>query len=75
MSNPRVVGCDVSKAHLDFCDALASVRRRQRIVNDAEAIEAWVGALTPGSCVGMEATGTYHELFSDPFRPTDLLRK
>lgn len=60
------VGCDVSKATLDFFDP--SCGRHSRIDNDREAIRTWIGGLQSGrDFVVMEATGVHdrclrHEL-------------
>jgi transposase len=56
-----VIGCDVSKRHIDVQLLGAAVHRRARIANREGAIRRWVGELPAGCCVGMEATGTLHE--------------
>jgi len=55
------IGCDVSKARLDFFDPARG--RHCRIANEAAAMEAFVAGLRPGvDFVVMEATGHYDRL-------------
>lgn len=58
-----VVGCDVSKGWIDV--HVLDPERRFRIANQVAAIDRWVAALEPIAVVGMEATGTLHELLAD----------
>ena len=64
MSQGIVIGCDVSKAWVDVCDARAPASRSTRIANAQGQIEGWVGTLPAGCRVGVEATGTMHELLA-----------
>jgi len=55
------IGCDVSKARLDFFDPARG--RHCRIANEAEAMAAFVAGLRPGvDFIVMEATGSYDRL-------------
>lgn len=55
------VGCDISKARLDFFDETSG--RYQHIANRAEAIAAYAAGLRPGQdFVVMEATGVHDRL-------------
>ena len=54
-----IVGCDVSRDWIDCAGAQTS-----RIVNEERAIAAWARQLPPRSVVGMEATGTMHEVLA-----------
>ena len=55
-----VVGCDVSRDWID----VRMEEREARIANDAASIGAWAKQLPPSCRVGMEATGTMHELLA-----------
>ena len=55
-----VVGCDVSRDWVD----VHTQDREARIANNAASIGAWAKQLPPGCRVGMEATGTMHELLA-----------
>jgi transposase len=59
-----VIGCDVSKQHIDVQLLGAAASRRAQIVNREGPIRRWVAQLPAGCCVGMEATGTLHELLA-----------
>ncbi len=55
---PFVVGCDISKHHLDLHHSSDGTTRR--IANTADAVTAWVDGLAdPPGLVVMEATGRY----------------
>lgn len=59
-----VIGCDVSKDRIDVQVLGAAVHRRAQIANREGAIRRWVAQL-PACCrVGMEATGTLHEVLA-----------
>lgn len=58
-----VVGCDVSQQWIDV--QLLEPERHFRIANKPGAVTRFAGELPPGSRVGMEATGTLHELLAD----------
>lgn len=64
MSQSIVIGCDVSKAWVDVCDARAAASWSPRIANTQAHIESWIETLPAGCRVGMEATGTMHELLA-----------
>lgn len=57
------VGCDVSQRYIDV--QVLEPARRWRIRNQRKEIERLGAELPPGSFVGMEATGTLHELLAD----------
>ena len=58
------VGCDVGKSSIDVA-LLGEVEKRLKIANESRAIARFVRTLPPGSRVGMESTGTFHELLAD----------
>ena len=58
------VGCDVSKARIDVV-LLGGPGKHFEVANEKRSIESFVRQLPPGSQVGMEATGVYHELLAD----------
>jgi transposase len=59
-----VIGCDVSKDWIDVQMLGAPLQRRAQIANREGAIRRWVAQLPAGCRVGMEATGTLHELLA-----------
>ena len=58
-----VVGCDISQQWIDV--QYLEPERHFRIANTPSAVARLAGGLPPGSQVGMEATGTLHELLAD----------
>lgn len=58
------IGCDVGKSSIDVA-YLGDGDRHIRVRNEQQAIERFVRGLPPGSIIGMEATGTYHEGLAD----------
>lgn len=56
------LGCDISKAWIDVArpDGVQAVR----VANSGAALRRWIAKLAPGTVVGMEATGTLHELLA-----------
>jgi transposase len=52
---------DVAKAELVVDDG----SRRQAVANADDAIRAWLAGLPPGSRIGVEATGGYHQRLAD----------
>ena len=61
--HPDHIGCDVSKAHLDFFDGTCGVHTR--IANTHEALSAWLKALKDRKpFVVFEATGRHDRLLS-----------
>ena len=59
---PFIVGCDISKHHLDLHHSAEGTTRR--IANTAEAVGAWIDGLTgTAGLVVMEATGRYDTVF------------
>lgn len=58
----RCYGADVSAAHLDL--ALHGQERVQRVANEEGAIRRWLRAVPAGSNLGLESTGSYHELLA-----------
>jgi transposase len=63
VATPPYIGVDVSKDTLVSCVHSSGVRGT--LANQRVAIEAWLSRLPAGSRIGMEATGTYHELLAD----------
>ena len=63
LATPLYIGVDVSKDTLVSCVYSSGVRRT--LTNQRSAIEAWLSSLPAGSCIGMEATSTDHELLAD----------
>ena len=59
-----VIGCDVSKQHIDVQLLGAAASRRAQLANREAAIARWVAQLPAGCRVGMEATGTLHEVLA-----------
>lgn len=57
------VGCDVSQRWIDV--QVLEPQRHRRIRNNRKEIQRLAAELAPGSFVGMEATGTMHELLAD----------
>lgn len=57
------VGCDVSMRWIDL--QVLAPSRCWRVANKAKNLERLARELPPGSFVGMEATGTMHELLAD----------
>lgn len=60
-----ILGCDIGKANIDIEWVTESGRRQVRVANEIKAIRKFAHGLPAGCCVGMEATGQYHELFAD----------
>lgn len=58
------IGCDVGKARIDVA-ILADREKRLQLNNDQRAIEHFAHSLPAGSRIGMEATGTFHEMLAD----------
>lgn len=58
------VGCDVSKARIDVA-IVGEGGRNFQVANEPRAIEAFARGLRPGSRIGMESTGTFHEKLAD----------
>lgn len=58
------IGCDISKVRIDVV-FLGAVEKRMQIKNEAAAVERFARHLPAASAVGMEATGTYHELLAE----------
>jgi transposase len=59
-----VIGCDVSKDRIDVQVLGAAAHRRAQIANRESAIRRWVAQLPAGCRVGMEATGTLHQMLA-----------
>jgi transposase len=55
------IGVDVCKAEL----VMVRGDRVQTIVNNKTSIVRWLRTLPPQSCIGLEATGSYHLLLAD----------
>jgi len=54
------IGIDASKATLEI--AVEGQRRTTSIANTAPAIKAWLGSLSSTCRIGIESTGSYHQL-------------
>lgn len=57
-------GCDVGKARIDVA-TIGGDDRQLQVVNESRAIAAFVDSIPPGSRVGMESTGSFHEPLAD----------
>jgi transposase len=64
MQTVRDLGADVDSRTFVVACAAHSVAP-QRIANERRAILAWLRTVPPGSRLGLEATGAYHELLAD----------
>ncbi|MGH8714756.1 MAG: IS110 family transposase [Casimicrobiaceae bacterium] len=64
MQTVRDVGVDVASQSVVVACAAQSFAPR-RVANEREALRAWLRELPVGSRLGMEATGTYHQLLAD----------
>jgi transposase len=58
-----VAGCDVSKGWIDV--HVLETEKQLRLANECRAIDRLARDLPSGSKIGMEATGTMHELLAD----------
>ncbi len=58
------LGADVDSRSIVIAGAAHSFAA-QRIANERHAIRAWLRAVPRGSRLGLEATGSYHELLAD----------
>lgn len=69
--HPFVVGCDISKHHLDLYHGSDGTSRR--IANTAEAVAAWIDGLgEPPDLVVMEATGRYDAVLRHALAGRDI---
>jgi transposase len=57
------IGCDISMDWIDVC--VLEPPRHFRIANKPKPVERLARELPPGSRIGMEATGTMHQLLAD----------
>jgi len=57
------VGCDISMDWIDVC--VLEPPRHFRVANKPKPVERLARELPPGSRIGMEATGTMHQLLAD----------
>ena len=62
-TTPLYIGVDVSKDVVLVCVHASSVHRT--LANQRSALAAWLKGLPAGSAIGVEATGSYHELLAD----------
>ena len=67
MQTPLDIGADISKDHVMLACAAHSFPV-QKLTNTRAALVAWLKGLPAGSRIGMEATGTYHELLASVAR-------
>jgi transposase len=58
------IGADVAKDEIVVACSEGSFPVR-KLANQRTALLAFLKGLPPGSCIGMESTGTYHELFAN----------
>ena len=63
MQTPLDIGADVSKDYVIVACAKQSLPS-SKLVNKRAALLPWLKSLPAGSRIGMEATGTYHELLA-----------
>lgn len=64
MSHKTVIGCDVSKAWIDVAQNDGTNVRDRRVANAQKEINQWAERLPKRCVIGMEATGTMHELLA-----------
>jgi transposase len=62
LNTPCFIGIDVAKA--DVVIATHGDNAARSIANTATPLKAWLKTLPPGSCLGLESTGSYHELLA-----------
>lgn len=62
-ATPLYIGVDASKDVVLLCVHGSGVRRT--LANQRSAIQAWLKTVPAGSAIGVEATGSYHELLAD----------
>lgn len=62
LNTPCFIGIDVAKAEVVIATHGDSAMRS--IANTATPLKAWLKALPPGSRLGLESTGSYHELLA-----------
>lgn len=58
------IGADVAKDEIVVACSEGSFPTR-KLANQRTALLAFLKSLPPGSCIGMESTGIYHELFAN----------
>ncbi len=64
MQSNSFLGVDVSKTELVIADA-AAPRQTIRIANRKRPVRKWLRALPSGPVIGVESTGSFHELLVD----------
>lgn len=64
MQTPWDIGVDVAKDTVVVACAARHFAPRP-VANQRAALRAWLATLPPGSRIGVEATGRYHELLAD----------
>lgn len=62
LNTPRFIGIDVAKDEVVVATYGDTATRS--LPNTATALKAWLDTLPPGSCLGLESTGSYHELLA-----------
>ena len=64
MQTPLNIGVDVASRKVVAACAAGSFRPRS-FANERRVLSNWLKELPPGSRIGMEATGSYHQLLTD----------
>ena len=62
LNTPCYIGIDVAKA--DVVIATYGDSTTRTMANTKAALKAWLKTLPAGSCLGLESTGSYHELLA-----------
>jgi transposase len=63
LNTPCFIGIDIAKAEVVVAQHGDTATRS--IANTSAALKAWLKTLTPGSRLGLESTGSYHELLAE----------
>jgi transposase len=62
LNTPCFIGIDIAKAEVVVAQHGDTATRS--IANTSAALKTWLKTLPPGSCLGLESTGSYHELLA-----------
>lgn len=63
LNTPCFIGADVAKA--EIVTATHGDTSTRQVANTKAALKAWLKTLPPGSSLGLESTGSYHELLAE----------
>lgn len=63
LNTPCFIGADVAKAEIVIATYGDSATRQ--VANTKAALKTWLKTLPPGTCLGLESTGSYHELLAE----------